>query len=181
MSQVNIRSSKEDMDHRAFGLAHCLPDGIDVADAGASKSCHSHTAHTARNLLHRHKIAGRGRRKACLDDIDIEAHKLVGHLYLLFKGHCRAGRLLAIAQGRVKNPNYRRVCHDVVPPCSLITYFFASAISGRLSTGLSQGIIARSSEPICSIWCWALALRMALKLGRPAWFSRIQRVAKVPS
>src|SRR5581483_6620528 len=65
--------------------------------------------------------------------------------------------------------------------CSIISGFFSSALSELLTTGLSQGIIARNSLPICSIWCSELARRMGLKRDYAVSYSRIQVLAKVPS
>ncbi len=45
---------------------------------------------------------------------------------------------------------------------------------------LSQGIILLSCLPTTSMRCSASCLFIALKLGRPAWFSRIHSVAKLP-
>ena len=45
----------------------------------------------------------------------------------------------------------------------------------------NQGIMARNSLPTCSMGWLASRFFMALKVGRPAWFSRIHSLAKLPS
>ena len=49
------------------------------------------------------EVAGRGGREAGLDDVDLEAGELAGDLELLGGGQAGAGRLLAVAQGRVED------------------------------------------------------------------------------
>ena len=49
------------------------------------------------------EVAGRRGREARLDDVDVEAHELAGDLDLLGDGQPGAGRLLAVAQGRVED------------------------------------------------------------------------------
>ena len=45
----------------------------------------------------------------------------------------------------------------------------------------SQGIISRNSLPTISSGCSSSMRLRALNVGRPAWFSRIHSLAKVPS
>ena len=51
------------------------------------------------------EVAGRRRRESGFDDVDSELNEGVGHFELLFDGHRRARRLLAIAQRGVEDPN----------------------------------------------------------------------------
>ena len=53
--------------------------------------------------LDRFKVTLRRRRKASFDDIDLEPLKLTGDADFFFACHRRTGRLLAVAQGGVKN------------------------------------------------------------------------------
>ena len=51
------------------------------------------------------EVAGRGDREPGLDDVDAERREGPGHLHLLGHVHARARRLLAVAQGRVEDPD----------------------------------------------------------------------------
>ena len=51
------------------------------------------------------EVAGRGGREAGLDHVDLEPRELARDLELLGGGQAGAGRLLAVAQGRVEDPD----------------------------------------------------------------------------
>ena len=51
------------------------------------------------------EVADRGDREPRLDDIDAQPGERPGHLELLGQIHARARRLLAVAQGRVEDPD----------------------------------------------------------------------------
>ena len=53
----------------------------------------------------RFEITGRRGGKTGFDDIDAKLHQRIGHFELFRLGHRRAGRLLAITQGRIENQN----------------------------------------------------------------------------
>ena len=79
------------------------------------------------------EVAGRGDREPGLDDVDAEARELMGDLELLGRVQRDAGRLLAVAQGRVEDQDAVRVMSVVVlmssfsvPLVLLLDWFAAS-------------------------------------------------------
>src|SRR5437764_14772261 len=114
---MNLRCWKKDVDYRPFSVAKGFPGSFDITDAGTGKPGNSDTMtlNFLRYLSHCFEVARRGGRKACFDNVYVEAHKLLGHLQLLLRGHSGSGRLFAITQRCIKNPNCgnsRWVCHD---------------------------------------------------------------------
>ena len=63
------------------------------------------------------EVALRGDREPGLDDVDAERRQGAGHLQLLGDVHARARRLLAVAQGRVEDPDSIRVGHGWSSSC----------------------------------------------------------------
>ena len=57
----------------------------------------------AGDALDRVEVARRDGGEAGLDDVDVEADELAGDLQLLGRGQAGAGRLLAVAEGRVED------------------------------------------------------------------------------
>ena len=106
------------------------------------------------------KSPGRGGREAGLDDVDLEARELAGDLELLGGGQAGAGRLLPVAQGRVEDadaarrherPGRARVRARLIARRPGVVAA-AWAWPAWTSTGLRNGIWARSRAPTCSIW-----------------------------
>src|SRR5260370_28503329 len=107
-----VRGCQKHMDYRVLRFVDRVPGSVDIADGSAGKSCYSDAFNLPRNLFDGGKIAGGGGGKARFNDVHIKTNKLFSHLELFLGGHSRAGRLLTVTQGGVKNPNNRRVCHD---------------------------------------------------------------------
>ena len=106
------------------------------------------------------EVAGRGSREAGLDHVDLEPNELAGDLELLGGRQAGAGRLLAVAEGRVEDPDAARrdgrSAHRGVPAAAGAgavaddpTDPWASPAS--TTTGLRNAIWARRSRPTCSI------------------------------
>ena len=101
--QVDVGGRDEDMDAPARGRTQRLAREIDVL-VGAARQCGQHrTPHLRRDLLDAAVIAGRGRRKARLDHVDVQGIELARHLHLFLGGHGVAGRLLPVAQRGVED------------------------------------------------------------------------------
>ncbi len=66
------------------------------------------------DFAHGLEIAGRGDRKAGLDDVDAQVDQRLGHFHLLGQVHARPGRLLAVAERGVEDTNIA-LAHDCVP------------------------------------------------------------------
>src|SRR3954452_18892954 len=87
-------------------VLHCRPAGINVFAPGACQAADERAvlgADLLGDIANRLPVAGRRRREAGLDDIDLEPRQLPCDLQLLVARYRATGRLLAIAQGRVKN------------------------------------------------------------------------------
>ena len=139
--------------------------------------------------MDRLEVARRGGREAGLDDVHLEADELAGDLELLGGGQPGAGRLLAVAQGRVEDADGARPGRTARPggvPRRVIGMRRASSRPpgpGRPAPrpGSRNGIWPRSRAPTCSIWWSRSAARRRSNSVRPASFSAIQRSANVPS
>ena len=100
------------------------------------------------------EVAGRGGREAGLDDVDLEAGELAGDLELLGGGQAGAGRLLAVAQGRVEDADRAadataRAGHGGTarsPRRARRASAAAWAWPASTTTGLRNAIWARSSR-----------------------------------
>ena len=67
------------------------------------------------DLAHRLEIAGRGDRKAGLDDVDAQVDQRLGDLQFFGQVHAGAGRLLAVAERGVEDADDARISHDWSP------------------------------------------------------------------
>ena len=144
------------------------------------------------------EVAGRGGREAGLDDVDLEPRQLAGDLELLGRGQAGAGRLLAVAQGGVEDADRscrherpdragdgpRSGAYAIIRGAHLAAPGVVAAAwawPASTSTGLRNGIWARSRAPTCSIWWSRSAARSRSNSARPDSLSAIQRAANVPS
>src|SRR5689334_883843 len=91
------------MDPRVLGVAHGLPRAVDVLQARAGQRGDDRPPHRPGDRFDRVEVALAGDGEPGFDDVDPEACELLRDLELL--GHVQrdAGRLLAIAQGRVED------------------------------------------------------------------------------
>src|SRR5690606_2715275 len=107
---------QEGVDARADGALYGFPRLVDVVLVGARQAGDGGrrldlailaaprlAAHGVGDALHRLEIAGAGSREAGLHDVDAQARQLVCDLHLFLDIEGRAGALLAIAQGGVKD------------------------------------------------------------------------------
>jgi hypothetical protein len=100
---VQIARRQEDVDARRLAALQRLGGARDVAVVGARERADRRGADRLRDRLHRFEVAVRRRREAGLDDVDLEPLELAGDAELFVLGHRGAGRLLAVAQGRVED------------------------------------------------------------------------------
>jgi hypothetical protein len=109
---------------------------------------------------HRLEVAGRRGREARLDDVDLHPRELPRDLQLLGGGQAGTGRLLAVAEGGVEDPDaavrderrHQRApsataVRAVPPPSPPDPVALACAWPARTSTGSRNGIWARSRAP----------------------------------
>ena len=107
--EVDVARRDEDVEVRPLGDLDRLDRPLRVAVAAAGER---RDRDPALGLLgdppDRLEVAGRGGREAGLDDVDLEPGELAGDLELLGRGQPGARRLLAVAQGRVEDPDAAR-------------------------------------------------------------------------
>src|ERR1043166_2535425 len=111
--QVDVGRRNEDVNAPARGRTQRLAREIDVLVGAARQRRQHRTTHLLRDLLHTAVIAGRGRREAGLDDVDVERIELTRHLHLFLGGHGVAGGLLPVAQRGVEDDDVSD--HEVSP------------------------------------------------------------------
>ena len=94
------------MDPPPLSAFEGLGGAFDVA-GGRPCECRDHRpAHGTRDLADGFELAGRRDGEPGLDDIDVEPRELLRDLELLGLGQRDARRLLAVAQGRVEDPDF---------------------------------------------------------------------------
>src|SRR5439155_820691 len=101
--QVDVGGRNEDVDAPARGRPQRLAGEIDVLVGATCQRRQHRAAHLLGDLLDAAVIAGRGRRKARLDHVDVQGIELARHLHLFLGGHGVAGRLLPVAQRGVED------------------------------------------------------------------------------
>ena len=106
VAQVARRDAEAGVDARALGAGERLGRPVDVLlDRAREAADHAVVAGESTDLLHGAEVARGGDGEAGLDDVDAHADELLGNDKLLLGVHGGAGRLLAIAQGGVKDVN----------------------------------------------------------------------------
>ena len=128
------------MDLLALGLVDGLPHRIDVRPGRPSQRRDHRPLDLPRDALHRLEVARGGEGKAGLDDVDTQEGQLARDRELLVRVERGARRLLAVAQRGVEDED------PVVDSLGRGTHQLRA-----LPSGLSQGIMARSSAPTFSI------------------------------
>src|SRR5437868_87577 len=101
--QVNVGGRDEDVDASPGGRAQRLAREIDVLVGAARQRRQHRTAYLSGDFLDAAVVAGRGRREARLDHVDVQGIELTRHLYLFLGRHGVARRLLPVAQRGVEN------------------------------------------------------------------------------
>src|ERR687885_2180991 len=122
---MDVRGRDEGVDARFCRVTHSSPGGVDVAAIRARKSADDRAIRCSDlfgDRIHSFPVTRRGRRKARLDDIDLEPRQLACYLQFLVAGHRAARRLLPVAQRRVENAYM--VTHNSTP-------FLCSALARR--------------------------------------------------
>ena len=102
---VNRASRQKDVNSGIFRFLQGFPGAINVFIDATRKSANRGAAHDFRDFANRVEIPGRRDRKPCFDHVDAELDESLSDLYLFVQIHACAGRLLSVAQRRVKN-NY---------------------------------------------------------------------------
>ena len=122
VDDVDVRRRDERVDPRSLGVAYRAGSSLHVGRLSAGEGGDDRAVDLARDRLDGLEVAGRGDREAGLDDVDVQPRELVGDLELLGGVERDARRLLAVAQGRVEDPDVAGVglhaAHDVsLLPC----------------------------------------------------------------
>ena len=112
LAQVLRRDAQAGVDARALGGLQRLGRAVDVLVDGAREANHHGVvAGKAADLLHRAEVARGGDGEARLDDVHVQAQQLLGDDELLLGIHGRAGRLLAVTQGGIKDGDLAGHCY----------------------------------------------------------------------
>ena len=80
-----------------------LPGTIDVGVVTARQAANRRAAKVGRDFSHCFKVTGRSNRETAFDHVDAQIDECLGNLQLFVQIHTRAGRLFAVAEGRVKD------------------------------------------------------------------------------
>src|SRR5919199_2150053 len=143
---MDVRGRYEGVDARFGRVTHGGPGGVDVAAIRARRSADDRAIRCSAlfgDRIHGFPVTRRGRRKARLDDIDLEPRQLAGYLQFLVAGHRAARRLLAVAQSRIENTYM--VTHSSTPfLCSaLARCYFARVDKGHHAPQFAPDLLDR--------------------------------------
>ena len=108
---VQRRGADEGVDARPPGAFHRVPAAVDVGQLRAGQPADHGLLAALRDLGDGAEIAFGGDGKPRLDDVDAHVVQQLGDLELFLVGHCGAGGLLTVAQGRVENQHLVLVGH----------------------------------------------------------------------
>ena len=112
LAQVLRRDTQASVDARALGGLQGFGRAVDVlVDCAREANHHGVVAGEAANLLDRAEVSWGRDGEARLDDVHVQAQQLLGDDELLLGVHGRAGRLLAVAQGGVKDGDLAGHCY----------------------------------------------------------------------
>ena len=162
---MDVARRDEHVEVRPLGDADRLDGPLRVAVAAAGERRDRHALRLAGDPLDGLEVAGRGGREAGLDDVDLEPDELAGDLELLGRGQPGAGRLLAVAQGRVEDPDAEPGGHRADSATRRGSLAAAWAWPAWTTTGSRNAIWPRSSAPTRSIrWSWSCCAQ-PLELG----------------
>ncbi len=103
---------EKDVNPRHSAQFQGFPSAIDVGVVAAGQAADRGAADVGGDFANRLEIAGRGDRKAGLDDVDAQIDQRLGDLHLLGQVHARAGRLLAVAERGVEDFDDAPFGHD---------------------------------------------------------------------
>ena len=177
--EVDVARGDEDVEVRPLGDADRLDGPLRVAVAAAGERGDRDPAlRLLGDPADRLEVAGRGGREAGLDDVDLEPGELAGDLELLGGGQPGARRLLAVAQGRVEDPDRaggdRRSRSSRVPALAGVARSprrragRAWACAGLDDDRVEERHLARAGRaPTCSIWWSLVLLRAAARTPAP--------------
>ena len=160
--EVDRRRGQEDVKARARGRLQRAGRGRDVLLLRACQCGHAARADLGGHAADRLQLGLRSHREAGLDDVDAQPLELAREAHLLVRSHRAAGRLLAVAEGRVEDGD-----------ASAQGTASTGAAAGRSSpsavtvSGSRNGIRARRRSPTCSIGCARSSFRRAWNQNAP--------------
>ena len=105
---VDRTRCQEDVNPRLGRMLERLPGPIDVGIIASRQPADRGRRDCFGNVADAGEVAGRGDRKAGLDDIHPQLHEGLGDLQFLGEVHARPGRLFAVAERGVEDPD--RAC-----------------------------------------------------------------------
>jgi hypothetical protein len=93
---MNVGRRKEGMDARMKTSVESLPCSFDIVSPAPRQARNDWTGHIARYGLNSLKVAIRGNRESCLNDVHTQAVELLRHAQLFVRSHAAARRLFAV-------------------------------------------------------------------------------------
>ena len=91
------------MNALALGWLDCHAGSLDVALDGPRQTADHGVFHHLGDFIHRFEVAGRGDGETGLDHVHAHLIENFSHTQLFLEIHRAAGRLFAVAQGRIKD------------------------------------------------------------------------------
>ena len=102
---VDRRGRNKGMDTTGGGIFQRFTGTVDIGIQGSGQGADGALLDGIGNRFNRFEVTGAGDGKARFDHIHAQLFQLFGDAQLLILGHRRAGALLAVTQGGIKNNN----------------------------------------------------------------------------
>src|SRR5205085_7139866 len=99
---MNVRRGAESVNSRTRSKLQCLSSAGDVLFRRPAERRDGNVSALSRDSPHRRKVTFGCDRKSGLDDVNTEVLQFLSHPDLFVEIHRAAGRLFAVAQGRVE-------------------------------------------------------------------------------
>ncbi len=148
VAHVQIRCGQEGVDARRFSPLDGLPAAIDVSGHGPAQARHANVAGLGGDGLHSLEISPAGHGKPRLHDVHAQDFQLTRHAQLFLKIHGRAGRLLSIPEGGIKEID--AIGHDDSPLAftKRLLYCVTAAHTGRHAGEERRPPHGRNARPL---------------------------------
>ena len=151
MLTVQGRRADESVNTAALGELDGFACAVDIAEVGARQSADDRRLRELGDFRHRFEVAFGRNRKSGLDDVDAHLVEKFGDLQFFFKGHRRAGALLAVAQRRIEYDDLFGRCRH---GCLLFCRANRSRVSPKPRTTLVKIVPPLSTTRRSPVFNW---------------------------